>query len=357
MDVEIHEQLTSDLDVEWRNFLENSPHQHPRQHPAFAEEERALGRRPVFAVGRSGGRVTAAALISLEPHKLFPGYFSTAWWQSGPICNSASGMIEFLEVLKTHEALSRVGRLHVSPYWIGEKSTEMDREFDKAGWKTSGKERFSSTGIIDLEKEAEEAFADFSKSARREVRRAARQEVVYRPAATDSEALIFLRSLNALRTERHLKPITREGFMAAFRVVLRPADIGVLMTAWKADCFLAGVFVIRSRTTVHVSHFTTEPEPLAKAGNLRIAPALWFEAMKWGQEKGCAAMDVEGYELPAPGSKMRNIYKYKSELSPDLVYRVSAREKPVNKFTHLTGSGADKMIGQARRLSKRLWQR
>ena len=56
---------------EWAAFLSAAAHQHPRQSPLFARPEAALGRQPIYVIGRRDGEICAVALISLVPHPLF----------------------------------------------------------------------------------------------------------------------------------------------------------------------------------------------------------------------------------------------------------------------------------------------
>ena len=127
----------------------------------------------------------------------------------------------------------------------------------------------------------------FSKSARREVRRAGRQNIAVRPVLDDAAALEFLDSPHRRRKARRIGAIAR-------------------------------------------------PHAL---GNLRIAPLLWLKCMEWAQSKGCTALVVEGWrENVDPTEKKCNLYRYKSEFSPRAIRRISERSKVANRLVDMTGN-------------------
>lgn len=322
----------------WERFVSEAEHQHPRQSTLFAGPEVALGHKPVYAMGSLGGNICAVALISLVPHPFLRNTWARGLCLSGPICDDAVTMVAFLDELIADAHMSRVGSLHITPYWMEAEAEVLDAVLADAGWRVAEEARFRHTGWVDITRPPEQILAELSKSARREVRRAERQGVLFQTVTDDKEASIFIDSLNRLRASRGLAALDKSAFMASWEALYASREIGVIIGAWRDDDYLAGLLVYRSRDVVHGRHFTTEPEALRNAGNLRIAPALWIEAMKWAQAKGCRILDVEGYEEPVAGDKKFNIHKYKSEMKPRVVTRISERAKTLNTALHVTGN-------------------
>lgn len=350
--IECTETLTADRNAEWMTFLNAARHQHPRQSPLFTNSEQRLNRKVIYASMRRDGALVGVALISLEPHPYLPGAWARAHCLSGPVCDDASDMVAFLDGLCRQPGFSRVGSLTVTPFWTEEEADTLDAALSCAGWRVAEEDQFRETGWVDISVTSEEIMAAFSKSARREVRRAERQGVTFRRAQTPEEFRIFLESMNRLRVSRRLPELSLPAYEAMFEDVLRPDEIGTVIMAWQQEAFLAGLLVYRSRDIVHGRHFTTEPDHLRAAGNLRIAPALWLEAMRWAKGKGCGTLDVEGYHVPVSGEKKFNIHKYKSEFNPRVVRRISAREKIVNRHVYLTGNIRSLIRGQLKKVKQ-----
>lgn len=350
--IECTEALSAEHYEEWVTFLNTAKRQHPRQSPLFANSEQKLGNRVIYASARRDDAIVGVALISFEPHPFLPGAWSRAHCLSGPVCDNVDEMAYFLEALCGRPELARVGSLNVTPFWTEEDAETLDAVLARTGWRVAEDGRFRQTGWVDISGTPEEIMKNFSKSARREVRRAERQGISIRAARTPDEFGTFLESMNRLRGQRGLQELDVHAYETTFEDVLLPSELGTVLLAWKHEVFLAGLLVYRSKDVVHGRHFTTEPDHLRAAGNLRIAPALWLEAMIWAKQKGCTILDVEGYRKPVPGEKKFNIHKYKSEFNPRVVRRISAREKIVNRHIYLTGNVRNLIRGQLKKIKR-----
>lgn len=326
--------------AKWRAFLAAAQHQHPRQDPSFALAERADGRDILFVMGSDAtGKLVAVALISLLRHPIWRGAYSEAQCLSGPVCDDAATLVAFVQSISELPALARVGRFKITPFWTGNAAEELASCLAEAGWSISDAERFRSTGWVDTTASTDEILARFSKSARREVRRAERQGVTLVQVTDDDGARIFLASLNRLRRERGLGPISAPGFLAAFDALYRTGDKGVILSALHDGEFIAGLQLYRGAHVAHGRQFTTEPELLRGLGNLRIAPILWLEGMRWAQGHGCKALDVEGWRAEAGTKDPKfNIYKYKAEFAPVPVLRLGEHCRTLNRLVRVTGN-------------------
>ena len=182
-------------------FLAAAQHQHPRQDPRFATVERADGHCVLHVTGRdAAGALRAVGLFTLKRHPLLPGAFVWASCLSGPVCDEAETLVDFLEGVRRLPAFARVGRLRATPFWTDAAGAELQRRFAAAGWTVEDAEPVRLTGWVeDIAHPAEAVLAGFSKSARRELRRAERQGITMRPLVTQDEAGMFLDSLNRLR--------------------------------------------------------------------------------------------------------------------------------------------------------------
>lgn len=337
---------------EWNAFLDVASHQHPRQSPLFAGSERALGRKVVHVAARAGGKLVAVALISLEPHPFLSGSWAKGYCLSGPVCDDEVEMATFLKALSGHPAFAGVGSLHITPFWTEDDAERLDRVLDQHGWRIAEEEQFRLTGWVDISGSQDDILGNFSKSARREVRRAERQGIEFYTAENPGQFSVFLESMNRLRAVRGLWPLDVPAFEVMFEDVLRHNDLGTVIMARQKENFLAGLLVYRSKDVVHGRHFTTEPDQLRAAGNLRIAPALWLEAMCWAKEKGCRYLDVEGYREPVPGDSKYNIHKYKSEFNPKVVRRISERSLVMNRRIYLSGNARSLLKGKLKQIKR-----
>lgn len=340
MQVECYENLSEELAAEWAAFLAQANHQHPRQDIRFADSERAEGGQVLFAMGRENGAMRAVGLFKLNRHRLIPNCYSEALCLSGPVCDDPKHLIHFLDGVAQHPILKRTGQIKVTPYWMADEAETLHSAFHEQGWVIDDPETYRQTGWVDITPSPDDILAKFSKSARREVRRAGRQDIYLSIIQQESAALEFLDSLNRLRTSRKLPPIGKAGFEASFKAIYKTADTGVILGAYHKNTFISGLLLYRSRDVAHGRHFTTEPKVLRELGNLRIAPFLWLEGMKWARAHGCAALDVEGYRAAESiDNKMTNIYKYKSEFGPRPLIRLAEHKKRTNVFLDLTGNG------------------
>jgi hypothetical protein len=326
-----HETLEGTALADWTAFLAAAAHQHPRQDPRYAAVERADGHRALYVTGRdAAGVLRAVGLFTLKRHPLLPGVHVWASCLSGPVCDDPATLAEFLEGTRRLPAFARVGRIRATPFWTGADGAALQRRLAAAGWTVEDAEPVRLTGWVDIARPAEAVLAGFSKSARRELRRAERQGIALRPLVTRAEAGLFLESLNRLRRGRGLRPILAPGFLAAFDTIHAAGDTGVILGAFHDGAFISGLQLYRSRDVAHGRHFTLEPERLRTLSNLRIAPLVWFAGMTWAQAQGCTALDVEGWRADVQeGDFGYGIHKYKSEFGPVAVQRIAEQGRAV----------------------------
>lgn len=338
MDIECRDALGPEEEAEWRAFLAAAGHAHPRQDPRFAAVNRAAGLVTLYATGRVAGRLAALGLVSVGEDGR-----GVAETLSGPVADDPETLAAFAGALAAHPALAGARALRITPYWLdadedGDETgdaTTLAARLDGAGWRLADPEPHRATGLVDLTPDPDAILAAFSKSARREVRRAERQGVTIRPAETPAEAALFFESLDRLAQVRGMRRIPEAEWRAGWPAIQADPEIGTILAAWKDDVFLGGLQLYRSHHTAHGRHFTTEPEALSSLSNLRLAPLIWFSGMVWAREQGCRVLDVEGWD-PAlqPGDRLYNVYKYKGEFGPREARRIGQRERVIAPVRH-----------------------
>jgi hypothetical protein len=340
----------------WTAFLAAARRQHPRQDPRFALVEQADGRDTLFLTGYDeGGKIAAIGLLAMLRHPFWPGAHQEAQCLSGPVCDDAATLVAFLQSVARLPGLARVGRLKVTPFWTGPEAELLARRLSEAGWTIREAEPFRSTGWVDTTLPVEDLFARFSKSARREVRRAERQGITLHRIVERDGAQVFLDSLNRLRSERRLGPVPAPGFLAAFDAIYRAGEDGVILSACHEGTFVAGLQLYRGAHVAHGRQFTTEPARLRQLGNLRIAPFLWLEGLRWAKARGCAALDVEGWRQGVDEDDPKyNIYKYKSEFGPVPVRRLAEHSLTLNRSVDMTGNLKSDLRRSVRGILRRL---
>jgi hypothetical protein len=341
--------------AEWAAFLAAAQHQHPRQDPRFATIERADGNLALHVTGRdAAGVLRAVGLFTLKRHPLLPGAFVWASCLSGPVCDEAGTLVDFLEGVRRLPAFARVGRLRATPFWTDAAGAALQHRLASAGWTVEDAEPVRMTGWVDISQPADAVLAGFSKSARRELRRAERQGITLRPLVTRDEAGMFLDSLNRLRRDRGLRPVAAPGFLAAFDAIHVAGDTGVILGAFHDGAFVSGLLLYRSRDVAHGRHFTLEPDRLRALSNLRIAPLVWFAGMTWAQSRGCRVLDVEGWRANVQeGDYGYGIHKYKGEFAPAPVQRIAEHGRVGN----VAINGIDGVARLLRQVGKRLLRR
>lgn len=283
--------LDPDDMARWTAFLSGHSASHPRQDIRFAPVMAATGLTPVDAMNVSSAGLRAVALIGLRPHGAWSGRWREALILSGPV-GEDDAILDLLDDLAGHPFFSRVGALRITPYRLDEKAEALDRRLAGAGWRPTEATPFRNTGLIELASPPESILSRFSKSARREVRRAERQGIEVRAVASEAEARLFFGSLARLARRRGLPVIGEDEWQSGWPEIHGDPTIGIILGAWKGDIFLGGLRIYRSTHTAHVRQFTTETKALKSLGNLRLAPLLWWSGMAWARAQGCQQFAV-----------------------------------------------------------------
>lgn len=341
MEIEVHNELTGGILAEWRGFLREARHQHPRQDPRFAVVEQVNGNIPLYVLGRQNGRVCAIGIFSLRPSSLLPGRYASATALSGPVCDDTRTMISFLSALSKNPAFTKVGALSITPYWLGDEAVELSSALVEAGWRVSEAEVFRHTGVIDLTLPEEKLRASFSRSARRKIKAVEREDITIREIHDPDEAHIFFDRLDRFILSRHsLTPIDRPERQAIFGNICQDPEMGVLLGAFQHGDFLGGFLIYRSNRTAHAARYVADLDN----AKLRVASSLWFAGMLWAKRQGCTVMDVEGYKDVSDMNHPKfNIYEYKRQFHPRHIQRIAEHMLPLNRFVHAVEQGPQRV--------------
>lgn len=321
MEITFTYSLTSQQRQLWIEFWAQSPHSHPRQHPDFAGVIIGKGEIPLFVMAIEDHRPVMVGLFSLRPWLWGKRGSIEAVCLSGPVFDEVRYAEEAMPKIIVFFRRLWVGRMRIRPYWNFPEGGSLRSRLAQLGIiSTEGPSGSRQTGIIALQKTDDEFLDSFSKSARREVRRAERQEVEVREAYSEQDAEIFFQELNRMNRQRGMGCIPDCESRAMFDTILRSRDLGVILNAYHQDVYLGGLMMIRSAHTAHTSHFVVVPNTLSALSNLRLAPLIWWRGMQWARDKGCVKMDVEGYMPPSETYRPSYfIHKYKGEFNPEQV--------------------------------------
>ncbi len=336
MQLEFFNNPTPEQAAEWRAFQARSLHQHPRQDPRFAQVIRATGKVPLFVMGRRHGTLCAAGLFALLPSRIVPGRFCDASALSGPVCDDADTLIDFLGQVARAPAFSKVDAIKITPYWLDAAASDLATSLVAAGWANSEADPVRHTGMIDLTCSQEDLSAAFSRSARRKVRLVEKADIEIRRITTTQDTREFYDRLNQLVLKRHgLTQVPVPEQEAMFSGILTDPTIGALWGAYHQSTFLGGLLIYRSQRTAHARRYVADADAAQAISNLRVAPSLWLAAMLWAKEQGCTEFDVEGYRLiEDKADPLFNVYEYKRELNPREVTRIAEHIFVTNTAFH-----------------------
>lgn len=353
--VECFSELTDAQRAEWQAFLAKARHGHAEQDARFAPVLRAEGNEVVFAMGRNGKDLCAVGLFQLHRHPFWPGKFRLAMSFSGPVCDDPSQFAEFVEALLRQRAFRQVGALQTIPYWLDDEAHMLRTALAAKGWASVEPDNNRQTGLVDISGSEAEIAARFSQTGRRKLRKAERLGLAISVVTDADEAMGLLPLMNQHREERGLRGISPQRFGAAFEHVYRTGDLGVILKVSHQDRFVAGLILHRERDTGHFMHSFHDDAILVELDNLRIAPFLLMQGMKWANQLGCRLFDLEGYKDPTDtADPLHHIYKYKSEFNPRTVHRITPHQKIGNPIVYLTGNARNLLVRRVKPLLRRL---
>jgi len=364
MKLHFYFELDQPQQEKWNHFWHSSPHSHARQHYAFGQIERAKGRIPLYIVGEVDGTWVCIALFSIRPLWFGKKLSCEAFSLQGPIFDDVTLAREFLLQLISHFKALTVGSLRISPHWSFPEALPVESMLGELGFLPHrldyGTRR--ATGYVDLHRSEEEILASFSKSARREVRRAQRRQVTVRPAATLQEAEIFFKEHNAMHASRGFGTITPTEYRATFEYIFKDRQLGVILNAFSDSDYLGGLLAVRGPHVAHGSQFVVVPAALRKLSNLRIAPLVWFHAMTWARNLGCSSLDVVGYRPDMDrSSPLYEIFAYKKAFNPKPLEIIAQHIRVCNPAVHYLFRGSNRLLRWAKatksipyKISKRL---
>lgn len=319
MKTTFHFELDQALRLDWDRFWQNCEHTHPRQHSLFGQIERAQGRTPIYAIGRTNGSIKCAGLFSIRP--LFSGkrFSPQALCLRGPAFDNINHCEQFLLQTESHFKKLNTGCISLCPYWFYPQAKQVEDLLHNLGFTSGNGEAAprSTTGLVDLQRSDEEILAEMKSKTRQEIRRTDRLGVSIRPARTLEEAKHFYRQLSAMHRQRSLDAITFNEFKATFEYILKDQQLGILLNAFYDEQFLSGLWLVRGTHTCHYARFVVVRSELKKLANLTIGPALWWHGIQWAKEKGCTTLNVEGYRNDVePYHPKYHLYKLKGRFNP-----------------------------------------
>lgn len=324
MEIVVRTALSPEESRKWTAFLERSAHAHPRQDLRMGELERAVGFTPLYVIGSRRGETCAVGLFILRPRGPRRLRLFEAIVRSGPVCDDAATLVEFLDAAVEQPPLSSALLVRISPYWLDDDARALTALLARSRWERSEPAEYRTTGLFDVTRSEEEIRASFSRSGRRKVRLAEKAGIEVRPITTMAGVELFHDRLNRLNASRSLTAIPRAEYERGFELVYTDPSIGVILGAYHRDRFVGGYLSYRSRTTAFARSYVTDPETDALLDGLRIAPILWLHGMLWAKAQGCSRVDAEGWRVVTDVNDPKfKIYEYKGEFNPSPAIRVA----------------------------------
>jgi peptidoglycan pentaglycine glycine transferase (the first glycine) len=319
MEIKIAYNLDENQQSRWDEFWSKANHSHPRQHHIYDQVEKHIGKVAVYTWAEVDGDIVCLAVFGLSRPCMGKMFRRNAICLRGPVFDEIEYGLEFMgEICKKFRKFN-VGSIMVSPCWMLPDAEPLLDELSKQGFAAQVPKRngLDPTARVDIKEDAEKILASFSAKARRDVRLASKKGITVECKSDEETSELFLRRLNSMLAGRNLTKMNSKEFQSIYEYVLKDSDLGCIITAYKDDVFLAGAMVLRDDSVAYLMRFVVDPKPLKELVHVRIAPAVWFEAMKWAKDKGCSRLDVEGYDpLETVSDGLYRVVLYKKALNP-----------------------------------------
>jgi hypothetical protein len=317
IDIYLNSSLTPEQSKEWIEFWNRSSHSHPRQHPFFAEAERAKGNRVIFVRVVHDRNLVLAGIFSVQSSFLGHYLSSEAVCLSGPVFDDIVFAREALPKILVYFRSRSVGRIRIRPNWRYPEALAVENLFSELGLKPLAESNPNwKTGLISLGKSEKELMASFTKNTRYYIGLAERLGIEIK-AVTDTEEInIFSQELISMLKDRGCRASGNEHKVFG-RFIKNYPEISILLNAYYEKQYLGGLMSWRDSKSAYANYFVVMPKPLKKLSNLSLAPIMFWNAMCWAKEQGCAYFDVSGF-IPdsAPSDRLYFVHKYKAAFNP-----------------------------------------
>jgi hypothetical protein len=344
MEFHCRTELTAEQSRNWTEFLDRSPHAHPRQDLRYGAVEARMGNTPLYFTATEKGVLRGICLVSLQRRSASGLPIVEGNARGGPVCDDPDLLIEFLEAICRHPALESAVTLKSSPYWLDDDARALAPRFATLPYRHVDPAPFRDTGLIDLDRTEEEIQSSFSRSARRKVRLAEKAGIEVRPIRTLDDAHVFFDRLNRMLARHKLTPTTRLEYENSFDTILTDSSIGIILGAYSGDRFLGGYLSLRSRRVAHSRSYVADVEAIEAIDGPRIAPLVWLTGLLWAKAEGCRVVDVEGWKhVSDPSEPQFNVYEYKGEFNPTPAIRISEQLRILRPGLHRIAKASRKV--------------
>ena len=273
--------LTPPLVREVREFLDSQDTAHPFQFPQWADPGARLMLR------REGGKIRWLGTFSVYvPLGWKMPWIRAAVANRGPVCDDRqlweSAADELAETMR-REGLSY---FEVSPEWI--QQPDAIKFLNYAEWKCLDVQRASLR--LDLARNTDEIFANFSKNTRYEVRRAERLGAAVVPATSDAEIDEFLHLYQRLAERKGFSPDSTERMRRQIHFLVKEESRGALLLARTDDVVRGGAVIGRAGRRCWYIWGASD-----KQQHLNFGHIVQWNAVQWAKAHGCTEYDFGGY--------------------------------------------------------------
>ena len=273
--------LTPALVQEAEEFLDSQETAHPFQFPQWADP----GSRLLLL--REGGRIRWLATVGVyAPLGRKMPWIRAAVANRGPVCDDLKLWEAAADELAENMRREGLAYFEVSPERI--QRAEGPGFLSNSAWQSLDVQRASLR--LDLNRNADEIFAKFSKNTRYEVRRAERAGAIVSAATSDAEIGEFSHLYLGLAARKGFQPDSTERLHRQIQWLMNSESRGALLLARTDNVVRGGAVIGRAGRRCWYIWGASDKQP-----HLNVGHILQWKALQWAQAKGCTEYDFGGY--------------------------------------------------------------
>jgi len=276
--------LSLALENEIYEFLDRQDSSHPFQLPGWWPADQGH-----CAILRDRGRIVWFAMcgVSYPSSRVLRGIRALTI-SHGPVCDDAEWMAEGLHCLADYCRSHSLAYLDVAAECIGPAAEALRCILSRDSWQLLTPIQTSLR--LDLRADTDQMFGGFRKSTRYEIRRAEREGVLSKLAATEGEVEDFLGVLYRMAAHKRFSPGPPGHLRHVLKWLLHGSGRGTLLLAYHDEMLIGGTAVVRVRDRCWYVWGARNEEATLNVGHL-----LQWHGIQWARTQGCTEYDFGGY--------------------------------------------------------------
>ena len=335
MNIRFEQQLSTSDESRWIEFWRNSYHGHPEQHPLAAMRERGRGRTPLFVLAEVGERICAVALLSIHPLGSHLRLSAEVICRRGPVFDDPVYGRAIIEAIYGKARALRAGSVRISPDWTYPEAGVASAMLDESGFHPVDESTAVETGRIYLRLPAEDILAGFSVSTRKDIRLMERRGMTVRSITSDSDLGNAFRCIQFNQRRVGMTRTSMREFRMLHKYILASHDHGILLGAFREAQLLGVLAVMWSPRVAYPILYAVDAREARAFSNASVGPMLWWQAMLWARDRGCAWFDVEGSCTQRnPSHHLFEVAQFKNRFHPEQITRMNEYERVCHRGFH-----------------------